>query len=338
MKILKLSFLALAICVGVIACDKNSDATTNEVSEVVDSDTEYEYDEDEPLPYELEERAASLTGAAVQGAGTTTVTSADDCHNVKHEGFQIIPNGSITSWQLTGTELGAAQTLNALKGSASVTGYVKAIVYQSTPAFNKAKTDTVNCNVSSWSPTAIVASVPPISFDSLRTFYVKFIVGYPVQAKDSSVVSIKEKKKSIKCIGKYQNARYGTFNWNVAMLARYGNVNKLPVGMTVKEPNPNSSSIPIYGNATNLAIDSTGLTQLEAGDIVERADGTQGLVYGVNTRDPKKGYKVRIQQIVCAKASTKTGTWTFNFPLGFKAKADETGGSWTKFKRRSNQQ
>lgn len=333
------SFAAIALLLSfVVACNKDNQAVT-EMQPLIESELQdnaadnYEYEHSAVEPLELEDRAASLTSVALKTANA--VLNSDPCHNVKHEGMNIIPRGTATVWNIVGSELSATQNKTALKGTATANGYVKAIVYQSTPAFNKTKADTVTCTSIVWSATGIEATLPAVNFDSLRTFSVKFIVGIPTQAKDSSIVSIKIKSKTAKCIGSFLGARYGNFQWSVNLLAKYGNAQKLPTGFTVVTGNAALAAAPTYGTAANLVTDSTNLTLLQVGDIVERADGTKGLVYGVSARDPKKGYKIRIQQTVCDKASIKSGTWTFVYPLGMKAKSDEGAGSWTKFARKN---
>jgi hypothetical protein len=320
--------------IGIVACNKDNTAT--EMQPIIESelqdnaDDNYEYEESAIEPVELEDRAASLTSVALKTPNA--VSSSDACHKIGHEGYNIIAARTGSQWNLAGSELGTGSVTT--KSNVTLQKYVKAIVYQSSPAFNKAKTDTVTCTGIVWGASSIDAILPAIAFDSLRTFSVKFIVGIPTLSKDSTTASYKIKSKTAKCIGTFLGARYGNFNWSVNLLAKYGNAQKLPTGMSIVNGNSSLVASPAYGTAANLVTDSTNLTLLQVGDIVERANGTKGLVYGVSARDPKKGYKVRIQQIVCDKASIKNGTWTFVYPLGMKAKTDETTGSWTKFARK----
>jgi hypothetical protein len=331
-KILAALFVTLCL---VVACnkDRHTDFTAPEQAEqlALDDDTQIEYDVFGGEDDELTERAASLSSVA----SANLVASSESCVNTKHVGFNVIPVGAATTWTITGSELGATKNITALKGSATANGFVKAIVYQSSPAtsaYNKAKTDTVTCTTSAWSATSITASLPAINFDSLRTFSIKFIVGYPVQAKDSSVVSVKTKSKTVKCIGSLISKRYGTFEWDVLQLHKKGNAgsDKDKLNLAAFAGNNSLTAYPTYGAAANLVTDSTNLTMLQAGDIVETANGAKGVVFGVTARDPKKGYKVRIYARECANSSLKKSTLTMVQTKGLANSAR----TYTKFARK----
>lgn len=344
MKILKLSFVALVVTMLAVACNKSSDQTNSEVSELAQiNDDGYDETEapeivEESEPITLEERAASPAPKvnSVSNSTLSTLAASDACHNIKHEGYWIVPNTSATNnWNFSGENLslgGAGSVASYSSSKGSVTGVVKVLVKQS--GTNKFA-DTLTCTTTNWTSSSIGLNVAALNKPVLGTFSMKFIFEIPALKSDSTPY-LRKKTYTVKCIGKdFAGARFNTFDYIVNSLAKNGNSLKLPTGFSVVNGNSAITAAPNYGTFANLVTDSTNLTPLKVGDIVQRADGSTGLVYGVTARDPKKGMKVRIQQIKCDKASIKAGTWTFVHPAGFKAKTDEASGTWTKFKVRT---
>ena len=308
---------------------------TNElVSDDWDSPVIDEVDED--LKTEAEDRAIALASVAPTDTNLVVKTSTS-CHKDKHETLSIVGKNEGSDWTIKGTDLGI-QTLTH-KG-VTKNGNVRVQFKQTgIDSFNTTSWYTTPIeDISYWQADKIGISIvedPGKTKDSLRTFSAKFFVDIPylkisgpASARDT-IVDIKTKTKTVKCIGKFLGKRYGTQDWDLALFHKYGNSVKLPTGFTAFSGNSALTTFPTYGAAINMPSDSANAYVPQAGDIVLRVNGStveEGFVYAVGAKDALTGKtKVVIYQRICSTATLKKGTWVYQQGGTFKGKLATQG-------------
>jgi hypothetical protein len=307
-----------------------------ESREANDNDSDFSFEpEVEFSDYaDLEERATTITSVVLGDGGTApTLSTANSgsCAKDKHIGKTIMDwsdsGQGFVDVVINGSELKPINfddaeftTNNNARLKAKVgtaTKGIRAVAVVNATVNGTKHIDTLPLG----SPEIFTASQIKINvedglgfnqstIDSLSLFSIKIVLEYPKLLNDSTFSDLYTKKtKTVYGIHKFNSARYGTLDWDIALLNAKGNARKLPTGFAAV------TSILGTRSATATAIPSNYIPKVGE-ELFGNAttNPRRGFIYAVKaplSGDTSGIYQVRCIERICSTATQKSSTYKY---------------------------